>query len=1454
MCKKLIYLIPFVFALGLVSSASAALVAHWKLDNNATDSVGALSWTLNGGASFSTEAREGSHSLRLDGVDDYLSQTAVGPLLVEFSTQTVTLWFKADSTAGTGVLYDEGGTTRGMAIRVNNGSIEASVRDASTQVTVSSGVAPAVWTHVAATFDNGVLKLYVHGIEQASATAGFRSATEHSNAAGLGARNGQDSFGGTATGGYFGGLIDDVRIYDNVLTTAEIQELAGELWPYAYSPGPEDGALYANTWVNLQWTPGGYAVSHDVYFGEDFDDVAAGTGGTFQGNQGDTFLLVGLGTAGDPCPGGLVPGMTYYWRVDEVNPQDPNSPWRGDVWSFSIPSKKAYNPDPPDNQKFVDPDVTLSWTEGFGGKLHYVYFGENAADVEAGSGGTSKGPVAATTFVPGTLANDTRYYWRVDAFDGLDTHTGDVWSFRTVPDIAITDPNLVAWWKLDEGVGTLALDWSGHENHATLRGSVQWTPDGYDAGALNFGSGGYVAIQNLYYLDTGLTGVTVCAWIRTSSSGDQYIASFDRDQYWRLEINGSGGGAGQVGWDVYTDAGQSDYGSVRRVDDGDWHHVCGVFDNGRSTIYIDGYPEPSTTVGTTFGRGNTRYGFIGANSEATSFDGSRGGGNPVAGDIDDLRIYDKALTQAEIAHAMRGDPRLAWDPNPSNRSTPNIDDVKPLTWSPGDFAAQHDVYVGTDSDAVEYADTSDTTGIYRSKQASTSYTPPEPFEFRQTYYWRIDENNTDGTITKGRVWSFTVADFILIDDFEDYDANDNQIWYAWNDGLGYGAVDNPPYSPGNGTGSAVGWDTTASYTEETIVNAGDHSMPFTYDNNKQGFLKYSEAKMTLSSRQRDWTKQGVRALSLWFRGHPGTFSTFEEGPVGTYTMNARCGNIWGTSDQLNYVFMQLTGPGSISAKVESVRNTANDAKPGVMIRETLDPDSKHAFTFMRPDGGVRFNRRPDVAATTTNSVENGLAFPRWVKLERDVSGLFTASHSADGVTWVPVDDQNLGSSDTIPMNAVVYIGLALSSNNTSITCEAVFSDVQVTGQVTGQWQSQDIDIMSNNPEPMYVAVANTNGRTAVLYYEDPNATLIETWTEWNIELKEFSDQGVNLSDVDSIAIGFGNRNNPQSGNAGTMYFDDIRVYRPRCVPSLLKPVASFNNDCVVDYSDLLWLTDDWLKTDATVATAAPGASGLLLHYTFDGNANDRSGNAYHGIEKAGATYVAGKLGQALHLDGLDDYLAIESLNYAATGNPEVSVCAWIRSDSIANQHIVSFDRDEYFRLQIGGEAGGIGLLGFSVMTTDPSGTEVQMDYGSSRRVDDGQWHHVAGTFDNGRLSIYIDGSLETSVLGNVTFGTGLTRYGFVGIGSEATEFNGRPNAAGYYDGDIDDLRIYSRALSQAEIAYLADDTPGDGQLYTSVPSVANLSDGEPQGSKVVNFLDFAVLADQWLDELLWPQP
>jgi hypothetical protein len=169
--------------------------------------------------------------------------------------------------------------------------------------------------------------------------------------------------------------------------------------------------------------------------GDNFDDVDAGAESTFQGNQGNTFFVAGF--PGMPFPDGLVPGTTYYWRIDEVNDTEPNSPWKGKIWSFMIPPKTAYFPDPADAGEAFPVNANLSWTPGFGAKLHTVYFGDNFDDVNSAAGGLPQG---GTTYSPGELKMAKTYYWRVDEFDAITTYKGNVWSFTTEGAVAALDP------------------------------------------------------------------------------------------------------------------------------------------------------------------------------------------------------------------------------------------------------------------------------------------------------------------------------------------------------------------------------------------------------------------------------------------------------------------------------------------------------------------------------------------------------------------------------------------------------------------------------------------------------------------------------------------------------------------------------------------------------------------------------------------------------------------------------------------------------------------------------------------------------------------------------------------------------------------------------------------------------------------------------------------------------
>ncbi len=641
MFRQSICLISLILVLWVTGNTEAGLVGHWRLDGSATDSSG------NGhdgeifGDSKWVDGKIGG-ALEFDG-DDWIEMpgtSAAESFAALEGEVTWAAWFKTSSSGVINTLMAQG--PAGAAhVRGNRSiNIEASgvimIRahsvGALTSINSSAVVNDGEWHHVAVTIafetdgTNDTMKVYIDGDLSIGYETNTININQHSGDATdfivtLGAR-------GTTP---FNGLIDDVRIYDHVLSDVEILAImTGKPWPYAFGPDPADGALHEDTWVNLSWMPGELAVSHDVYLGENYDDVNNGAEGTFQGNQTGTFIVVGF--PGFAYPDGLVPGTTYYWRIDEVNEAEPNSPWKGDVWSFSIPPKTAYFPDPADGAESVDTDVTLSWTGGFGSKLHTVYFGDNFDDVNNAAGGLPQG---SATYTPGPLEFAKTYYWRVDEFDAVDTFKGEVWSFLT-------------------------------------QGAV-------------------------------------------------------------------------------------------------------------------GSPEPAN------------------------------------GAVD--------VTQTTV-----------------------------LTWLPGVYGASHEMYFGTDKDAVKNADTSSPEYKGSGNLGSESFDPGD-LEWNTTYYWRIDEANNanpDSPWT-GPLWSFTTANFLVVDDFESYndldpsDPNSNRIFLAWLDGF-----DNPAIN-----GSVVGY-ANPPFAEQTIVHSGSQSMPMSYDN----AVGKSEATLILTS-SRDWTVKGVNRLTIWYRGSAG---------------------------------------------------------------------------------------------------------------------------------------------------------------------------------------------------------------------------------------------------------------------------------------------------------------------------------------------------------------------------------------------------------------------------------------------------------------------------------------------------------------------------------------------------------------------------------------------------------
>ena len=561
---------------------------------------------------------------------------------------------------------------------------------------------------------------------------------------------------------------------NNSMQVAEI-ELLMRIFK-ASEPAPANKAIYEDTWATLSWTKGHDAVSHDVYMSENLADVANSAPEAFQGNLDTltTYLVVGF--AGFPIPDGLVPGTTYYWRVDEINNDNPESPWVGDIWSFTVPPRIAWKPTPPNGGQYIGLDADLSWRPGWGAKLHTVYFGDNFDDVNSATGGVSQ---IATSYSLDPLELNKTYYWRVDESDGRQAYIGDVWSFTTT-----------------DGGGGIKGEYFANE---TLAGTPTYTQ-----------------------IDPSVD-------FEWAESPGLPLQNDNWSVRWTADLN-------ILVDDTYTFSVNSEGGTRLWIDD---VMIIDMWVSWVATKYA------SVPLDMESGVHSLRLEFVDFDRNA----------------IQQLYWSSTSMDEEIIPAGPLQPPLRAQRSNPRNGGV-DVKHTQILTWVPGDNASLHQVYFGADEEAVKNANTA--SPEYKgSKELGDESYDPGLLEWNTDYFWRIDEVNDLNPASPwvGAVWSFKAANFLVIDDFEDYDIGNTEIWWFWKDGLGYGAHDDEPAYPGNGTGSAVGDEGTASYMEETIVHGGGKSMPVYYNNT---IAKNSEVELTLGGL--DLTKNGCTTLKIWFSG------------------------------------------------------------------------------------------------------------------------------------------------------------------------------------------------------------------------------------------------------------------------------------------------------------------------------------------------------------------------------------------------------------------------------------------------------------------------------------------------------------------------------------------------------------------------------------------------------------
>ncbi len=824
MCKKFIYLISFVVVLSLAGNVSAQdpnLVAHYTFDGDAND-TGTVAPATHGalqGNPVWTAGRVGTGgSIDLDGDGDFVKIPDADKLdltrdltvavrmrandvgsgwqttVVKGTAWNDNVWkFEQRGSAGVGtgcMLFVVGGEDSGFP--TSNGTVQ---------------VDDGLWHHVAGVYDGttAVQTLYIDGVQDVNGATvdpiaiPFNDLDLHVSL--------------VKDGEYIDGGFDDLRIYNRVLAASEIWDLYNIPFVIAHFPSPSAGEVGVPATANLSWTAGDYAVKHDVYLGTDETAVK---------NATDPNTLPGKGrqdaNSYNP-PGDLGMDQTYYWRIDEVNSAG-GPEWPGVIWSFAVASYFPTNPIPADGYQYAALDQILRWTAGYGSARHKVWFGTTTSPPYVAEVYGGDDP----NYDPGPLDPNQTYYWKVVAFDGPDgTKQGPLWTFK------VTN-GLRGHWKFDDGDGNTPDDSSGNNNYAVF-GTLDapnslptWTSGGRIDGALEFdGDEDWVEVTHDPNFDI-TESMTVAVWIKINDFGGAYQSIIGKYDNWKFERAGTDGLGGTILWCIEGGAPYNTWGTTD-IDDGDWHHLAGVYDGatGEQRIYVDGveedmqYDTPHTIPTST----NALY--IGSNGLDCV--------------IDDLRVYDYNLSDTEIWDLYNIPWLYAHNAKPTNKSTVamELDRMLTLSWAGGTYATSRDVYFGTDFDDVNDANTLDPE--WKGNQTAMTY-PVGPLLTDTTYYWRIDELGDPNGPYKGYTWYFTTADSFIVDDFESYTSTAN-LKLTWLEATGAG-------------------NRTLEDSDPNKVHGGTQSMNVTYGS---GVFELYRAII-----EPDLAGLGMKALDLWFYG------------------------------------------------------------------------------------------------------------------------------------------------------------------------------------------------------------------------------------------------------------------------------------------------------------------------------------------------------------------------------------------------------------------------------------------------------------------------------------------------------------------------------------------------------------------------------------------------------------